>query len=111
MVYAKDGLIIKPIPAENDFNMFVRFKIISSESIDDRDLTVTLGLRSRIQKTTKSYINYSKTAEKIRVSEPPDLRLRLRLRLRPFKNKTAPAPQNKTQTYIHTDNTHERGHD
>ena len=45
MVYAKDGLIIKPIPVENDYNMFVRFKIISSESKDDRDLTVTLVYR------------------------------------------------------------------
>ena len=42
LVYVREGLIIKPIPVENDFNMFVRFKIISHESKDDRDLTVTL---------------------------------------------------------------------
>ena len=45
IVYSKDGLIIKPVPVENNFNMFVRFKIISRESKDDGDLTVSLIYR------------------------------------------------------------------
>ena len=45
IVYAKDGLIIKPVSEENNFNMFVRFKVIGSKSKDDGDLTVTLIYR------------------------------------------------------------------
>ena len=45
IVYARDGLILKPIPVESSFNMFARFKIISDENKDDRDLTVTIVYR------------------------------------------------------------------
>ena len=45
IVYAKDGLIIKPMSEENNFNMFVRFKVIGSKSKDHGDLTVTLVYR------------------------------------------------------------------
>ena len=45
IVYVKDGIIIKPISVESELNMFVRFKIVSMESKDDRDLTVTLVYR------------------------------------------------------------------
>ena len=44
IVYAKEGLIIKPVEVENEFNMFVRFKVASG-SKDDRDLQVTLVYR------------------------------------------------------------------
>ena len=51
LVYVKDNLIVKPIPVENNFNMFKRFEIISNESKDDGrfktkpNLTVTLVYR------------------------------------------------------------------
>ena len=41
LVYARNGLIVKPVEVENKFNMFVRFKMIN-QSKDDPDLKVTL---------------------------------------------------------------------
>ena len=34
IVYAKENLIIKPLPRKNEFNMFVEFEIISGGSVD-----------------------------------------------------------------------------
>ena len=45
LVYVRNGIIIKPIPVDNNFNMFVRFKILSTESKDDGDLSVTIIYR------------------------------------------------------------------
>lgn len=44
IVYTRDGLIIKPVEVENEFNMFVRFQVVSGNK-DDRDLQLTLVYR------------------------------------------------------------------
>ena len=47
IVYAKENLIIKPLPRKNEFNMFDEFEIISGGSVDivsqsEKNLTITL---------------------------------------------------------------------
>ena len=44
LVYAREGLIIKPIPVKNDFNQFARFQVIAGNK-DNRDLQVTMVYR------------------------------------------------------------------
>ena len=41
IVYARENLIIKPVPVINEFNMFVKFSVCP-ENKDDRELQVTL---------------------------------------------------------------------
>jgi len=35
LVYAKENLVVKPVPIDNEFNMFRRFEVLRSESKDE----------------------------------------------------------------------------
>ena len=57
IVCAKDGLILKPVTVKNEFNMFVRFSVVT-ESKDDQDLQITLVYRPpRINHNNNSELN------------------------------------------------------
>ena len=45
LAYTRDGLLIKPVNIENEFNMFSRFQVLNKKSKDDGDLTITVVYR------------------------------------------------------------------